>query len=325
MNNMKCKEISSPYCIKVPKIYDWINKTAFINLKEEISLDDKIESDFLCCDFHVPCSSEKKTTLWTSSGIRRIGGSICISFCGCGPLEVFINDKKVSSVLDGNSYIATFSDIRSVEVLCKGSKNNETYCSGEFKITLHYDSEIECHLSSYKDVAYVDCFLSDCDGKPIMIDDRCNLDCHVLTLHDQRSDIHLETKKGDITLQKVDLLKRGFVTVQVFNKKKQLCLQCIYPFSKVETVFLCAPPGTEIECEVTSVDCKAYLVPSTHKKKCVDVIISLLLCQSIISVADVKIEVLANTCKPREELMDKCSAPLPPKDCSFFPTQHLHS
>ena len=72
---------------------------------------------------------------------------------------------------------------------------------------------------------------------------------------------------------------------------------------EVETVVLCAPHGTEINCEITNVDCRAHVIPSFHKNKdCIEVVIILSICQSIKSVDKVIIELKGTICNPREDL-----------------------
>ena len=104
-------------------------------------------------------------------------------------------------------------------------------------------------------------------------------------------------------LQRVDLLKQGFVCVQFVNHKGEICLKCIFPFSEVETVVLCAPHGTEINCEITDVDCRAHVIPSFHNNThCIEIVIILSICQSIKSVEEVIIELKGTICNPREDL-----------------------
>ncbi|WLR51936.1 DUF3992 domain-containing protein [Bacillus tianshenii] len=317
---MDSEKKQSSHCIKVPKIFDWVSKPTLIKLREKIKLDEKKASDYLCCDFHIPCGVEERTTLWTSFGINKIGGSICIDFkSGCGgPLDVFINGKKEASVEEGSSFAATFSPLHSVEVVCSEPGDRTDCCIGEFKIILHYSPTNDC-----EQIKHTNCFLSDRLGQPVSLNRRSSVTCKVLTPPEKRTNIQSIGPKGNITtLQRIDLLKQGFVTVQFLNKKGELCFQCVFSFSEVETVFLCAPPGTAIKCDIVEADCKAYVIPPIDKcSPCIEIVIIIELCQNILSVADVKVEVIGNICNSRESSATNalCPAPIPPEQCAIFP------
>ncbi|WP_078410893.1 BMQ_0737 family morphogenetic spore coat protein [Priestia abyssalis] len=218
---MLSENVLPAHCVRVPKIFDWINRSTLIKLKEIIQLDQETETDRISCNFH--------------------------------------------------------------------------------------------------DIKRTNCYLSDRNGHP----SRCTASCKELTSPDDRTNIQIMIPDGKlVTLQRIDLLKQGFVTVQFFNRKGQLCLQSVFPFSGVETVLLCAPPGTDIHCEITEVDCKAHLLPPiVEQSPSIDVGINILLCQSIVSTADVKVELTGTACKPREESTMNDTSPLPPEACPVFPEE----
>jgi hypothetical protein len=55
--------------------------------------------------------------------------------------------------------------------------------------------------------------------------------------------------------------------------------------------------------------CKAYVIPSIYNNgNCIEVAIILSICQSIVSVADVNVEVIV-MCEPREDLNDEDCKP----------------
>lgn len=194
--------------------------------------------------------------------------------------------------------------------------NKSTFVKLKEKVKLEPDM-----LRSFTDIRHIKCFLSDCRGKPVSLDDHCNIICQILTPVEERTTFEFLTPKGKpVKLQRIYLLKQGFVTVEFFNEK-QMCLQCVFPFSEVETVFICAPIGTEIECEITSVECKAFAIPPIDKCcNSIEMAITILLCQSIISVADAKLEILARNCKPRKEFTaNLCPSIKVPISCPIFP------
>lgn len=106
-----------------------------------------------------------------------------------------------------------------------------------------------------------------------------------------------------VFLQRVDLLKQGFICIQFINHNGKTCLKCIIPFYEVDSVVLCAPQGTEINCTITDFNCKAHVIPSvSNDTHCIEAVIILSICQNISSVADVVIELKGTICRPREDL-----------------------
>ncbi len=84
-----------------------------------------------------------------------------------------------------------------------------------------------------------------------------------------------------------------------------------------ESFFLCAPEGTVIDVEVTDVS-------STASGTCVAgafvASISALVCQSIQVTAPVTLELTADFCMPREDIVATCPAPTIPPQCpAIFP------
>jgi hypothetical protein len=278
------------HCIEVTKVYDWVDLKSDLQLAEKICFDKcKPFTDIICCDFQIPCKKITPTTLWTKAGIEQIDGTISIEYLlGCGqPLTILINGDIVASLMEGQSFTATICDLQYVELLCQGYSNNADYCLGEFKITLHYQFE-EMEL----DCGSVKCFLSDQHGHSI---DFYTIVCEEIS----REPVPV----GENLLFRVAIRKRGYITVQLFDKTGCLCKVCTLPFTIIEHPLLCVPSGTRLECEIVQCNCKAYCTPITEQ--CIEISIFLSICQSIQSVAEVKIGVKGVLCnKAREEVSD---------------------
>ncbi len=293
------------HCVKVPRVLDWINNSIVIKLKEIVYLDKKRFDDLICCDFCVPCGGLERTILWTTYGISKIGGSICINLkSGCGnSISVFVNGEKQADINEGSSFSASFSHLDSIEVQCYGNNVKADSCHGEFKIMCHFHPNDNGAINSIKDIKDTICFLSDCHGNPIFLNSGCLLTCKELTCSGGRGNVYVNNEHGEtILLKRIDLLKQGFVCVQLVNHKGEICLKCVIPFSEVETVVLCAPEGTEINCEVTDVNCRAHVLPSfRNEKNCIEIAIILSICQSIKSVDEAIIELTGTICTPRED------------------------
>ncbi|WP_067837797.1 hypothetical protein [Amphibacillus sediminis] len=89
-----------------------------------------------------------------------------------------------------------------------------------------------------------------------------------------------------------------------------------------ESVFLCAPEGTRLVVRVSDVTCSASINCTATTLTSVDV--SLNVCQSVQSVADVTLELEASFCEPRDVLaIDECPNPIIPPQCPVvFPGRH---
>ncbi|UED81522.1 DUF3992 domain-containing protein [Lysinibacillus sp. CD3-6] len=296
-------EKPSVHCVKVSKIYDWVNNSTVIKLREMIQLEQKKFDDYICCDFSVPSGQLERTILWTTYGINQIGGSICINFkSGYGNiLSVFVNGEKQAEVNEGSSFSATFTHLDSIEVQCIGNTPN---CHGEFKIMFHYHPGNDYKLNSPRDIKQTICYVSDCHGNPISSDSGSSITCKELTCSDNRECVHVTDERGEtILLHIVDFLVEGFICVQFMNNQGEICSKCIFPFSEVETVALCAPPGTEINFKVIDVNCRTHIIPSSsfhNKTNCIELVIMLSICQSIYSFNKVIIELIAALCQPRK-------------------------
>ncbi|MFC6600972.1 S-Ena type endospore appendage [Ectobacillus funiculus] len=204
---------------------------------------------------------------------------------------VIINGKVAASLFEGQSFCATIVDLQSVELLCQGKDDSES-CIGEFKIVLHFQSAVdECDLENVK------CFLSDCHGHPLYASDSCSFICEEIS--NKRKSFQVALPNGKIKrLNKVVVQKKGFITIQLFNKTGNLCKTCTIPFTEIETILLCAPPGTKLECEILSFDCEAYVIaPADGCTSFVEIIIVVSICQSIQTKAAVIMEIEGVLCK----------------------------
>jgi hypothetical protein len=154
----------------------------------------------------------------------------------------------------------------------------------------------------------VNCFLSDKDGDRIDPNEKSkSFLCMEISPLDKRQDVKVNLPNGDeVTLQKVKVLVKGFVTVELLDANDMvICESKPIPFATAQTFILCAPEGTELDCHVNFFECDATLV-------CTDVFsqldVSISFCLDIQMEADVKLEVEAKICKPREELTEAINA-----------------
>jgi hypothetical protein len=175
-----------------------------------------------------------------------------------------------------------------------------------------FGTDLVCSVPSPE----VNCFLSDAAGNPVTLD---AIDCREIPQPGGvRENVTVNVNGVAVTLQKVKVAKQGFVTVQVIDPLTRTILgTTTIPWFVAEKFFLCAPPGTTLNCHITDFECDALLVcstppsgPSTFQ----ELKISINMCQDIQMEAEVKLEITAAFCAPRAEIPFTC----PPRT---FPTQ----
>lgn len=86
-----------------------------------------------------------------------------------------------------------------------------------------------------------------------------------------------------------------------------------------ESVFLCAPEGTRLVVRLSDVGCSASVNCTAGALVSVD--LTLDICQSVQTVADVTLELVADFCEPRDNLItEECPNPVIPPQCPIvFP------
>ncbi|WP_223700652.1 BMQ_0737 family morphogenetic spore coat protein [Sutcliffiella deserti] len=173
----------------------------------------------------------------------------------------------------------------------------------------------------------VECFLSDEHGHKINTlayhhhRHHKGLTCKEITNPSDRPDVDVTLPDGtEIVLQRVKVLIKGYVTVHLVNSAGHVVFcSAPIPFHTIQTFLLCAPEGTELDCHVTFFECDSNLV-ATPEFSQLDV--SLTLCLDIQMEADVKFEIDAKICRPREEIIEGLICPtkeFPPQCPEIFP------
>jgi hypothetical protein len=173
----------------------------------------------------------------------------------------------------------------------------------------------------------VECFLSDEHGHKINAmahhhhRHHKGLTCKEIEQPNGRPDVEVTLPDGtEIILQRVKVLIKGYVTVHLVNANGHVvCCSKAIPFATIQTFLLCAPEGTELDCHVTFFECDSNLIATPDFAQ-LDV--SLTLCLDIQMEADVKLEIEAKICRPREEILEGLLCPIkefPPQCPEIFP------
>lgn len=140
-----------------------------------------------------------------------------------------------------------------------------------------------------------------------------------------------------VTLQKVKVLKKGFVVVRVTGTKGA-CISDPIEWAVAEKFFLCAPAGTSLQCHLTDFECDVHLICvendngkdgvgkdgskncGKNKREFKQLDISINMCQDVQMEALVKIEVTAEFCAPRQDIPFECPPrSFPPQCPTVFP------
>ncbi|QGQ44706.1 hypothetical protein [Metabacillus sediminilitoris] len=172
----------------------------------------------------------------------------------------------------------------------------------------------------------VECFPTDEEGTPIDPLAPGAILCQEIPQPEGRATGQFQLPDGStVTLQKVKVLKKGFVVVRVSNPQGEVCQSAPIAWAVAEKFFLCAPPGTFLQCEITDFECDANLicqrVPGTPGEFAFQQLdISINLCQNVQMEALVKLEITADFCQPRPDMPFVCP-PLafPPQCPTVFP------
>lgn len=171
----------------------------------------------------------------------------------------------------------------------------------------------------------VECFPTDEEGNPIDPLAPGSILCTEIPQPEGRASGQFQLPDGStVTLQKVKVLKKGFIVVRVTNPQGLSCTSAPIPWAVSEKFFLCAPPGTFLQCEITDFECDANLicrpVGTTGTFEFQQLDISINLCQNVQMEALVKLEITAEFCQPRPDMPFVCP-PLafPPQCPTVFP------
>ncbi|OLO35867.1 hypothetical protein BTR23_16085 [Alkalihalophilus pseudofirmus] len=167
----------------------------------------------------------------------------------------------------------------------------------------------------------VDCIITDAFGHPVDPEAPGGIICKEITDPRNRESVSVNLDGESTTLQKVKVLKKGFFVIRVSNGNEIICTSAPQSFSTVEKFFLCAPPGTKLQCEISHFQCEAVLC-CREDDTFSQLVVHINMCQNIQMEAQVKLQITADFCQPRQEIPFDCPAPQIPQQC-FFPISDI--
>lgn len=125
----------------------------------------------------------------------------------------------------------------------------------------------------------------------------------------------------EVILQNVSFNKEFYLVVEfsgLNNTTPFVERSAPIPIEIPESLFMCAPEGTELTARLTDFECSVRINCLNRILTSIDV--SLTLCQSVQSTANVTIELAADFCEPRDVLTERCATPSIPPQCPvLFP------
>ncbi|MGP4069441.1 hypothetical protein [Halobacillus sp. B29] len=131
-----------------------------------------------------------------------------------------------------------------------------------------------------------------------------------------REDVTVTLSGESVVLQRVSLINQGFVVVEISNDETT-CITDPIPFCFVETLLLCAPDGTDIECKVTEFDCQACVNCQNGEFQSLDIFFDV--CLSVQTVVDTVFELPISFCVPRKEIeQPPCTFKIPDQCSTIF-------
>lgn len=137
----------------------------------------------------------------------------------------------------------------------------------------------------------------------------------------EREDRQFVINGALVTLQRVSFVKTLNVVIEFsgFNGTTPFVMTSDEITVDIpESVFLCAPEGTRLIVRVSDVDCSVSVNCVAGALESVDLFLNV--CQSVQSVADVTLELVADFCQPRDILVEQCPTPsIPPQCPAVFP------
>ncbi len=163
------------------------------------------------------------------------------------------------------------------------------------------------------------CILTDAAGVPLPINTELNV-----TETAPRENHQFTVDNTVVTLQRVIFTKVIYVVLEVTGVDSTTGTQFLIQSNPIqlnfmETIFLCAPPGTTLLVRVSNFSCLT-VINRDGTGAIIDFQLNINICQSIQMVAPVTVEVRADMCSPRKILTEHCgNVSIPPRCPSVFP------
>ncbi|WP_161795167.1 DUF3992 domain-containing protein [Aneurinibacillus migulanus] len=253
--------------------------------------------DEICGTIHVPCKTSDPMLLYSADQEIIPSGTITIFFDKGrgGTLDVIVNKQTSFSLFKGQTRSITVKQLKSLEVICRGGELG--FCTGKYHLNINYK------IPRIKSKPEVRCFLTNQQGIPIAPFKPGAISYEEISQPDERKNVTSKLPNGkDVSLQKVKVLEKGFVVIEV-SCEDQIYQTKPIPFTVIETFILYAPSGAVIQCEITDFECDVILIDRTKTKSypMFELHIFINLRQNLFTEAPVKLEVDGYICQPREE------------------------
>lgn len=284
---------SETHCIKVTKFTDWTYQLT----RTDWMVDIFKNTDFSTTveEFIVPSGKAPKI-VWSADHnfTKGLPAAVTILFeSGCDRgLMIGVNGKVKYSLNEGECLTFESEHLKTIEVSCD---DDEGEIMGLFEIEFNpqlflswlYSSDVKCFLSNQEGILHHSHKLPPitCTEVP----QAYGRDSLTLTLPDWNT----------VELQKVKVMKEGFVILHFFYNRDCIFTTEPIKFKAEDKVLLKAPKHTEVDCEVLEADCQVDEINIGDSGISFEIKLKISLYQKIMSVEEVIVEVEGHFSKPR--------------------------
>ncbi len=284
---------SETHCIKVTKFTDWtyqLTRTEWI-----ADILENVDFSTIVDEFIVP-TGEAPKIVWSADHkfTKGLPAAVTILFeSGCGgEMNIVVNGKVQYTLSEGECLTFETEHLKTIEV---SSEGDEGEFMGLFEIGFNphlflswlYSSDVKCFLSNKEGILHLSHKLPPITC--IEVPQIYGRDSLTLTLPDWNT----------VELQKVKVLKEGFVILQFFYNSD--CVFTTEPiiFKAEDKVLLKAPKQTRVDCKVLEADCQVVETNIGEIGPSFEIKLKITLYQKIMTVEEVIVEVEGHFSKPR--------------------------
>ncbi|MFJ5623041.1 DUF3992 domain-containing protein [Peribacillus loiseleuriae] len=252
------------HCINITKVFDWIVHLSTIRIKNPIFIKRKVKiiKEEICRNFYIEDNEQGSILLWEGSSPSHIASTVWISNESKNDciINVFVNDKFLFSVLNGQSKSITIAKLQSLSI----TTDSKHGIKGKVYMVINKKmAYLDGEKKNIKGNKKVECFFTDQCGNQTNHCFNEIIECEEVLGVSGRTNRNVMLPSGkSMLLQKVKLRIKGYVCIKHYNDN---CYIGPLPFFFEESFFLCAPNGTTIACIIENAHCHATLLPSVHE------------------------------------------------------------
>ncbi|TYS67788.1 hypothetical protein FZC76_14600 [Sutcliffiella horikoshii] len=174
-----------------------------------------------------------------------------------------------------------------------------------------------CSILSDNNTLKLEAMIVDANGTPVSPD--VGIKVTELTNTNTRIEKQMMLNEDCSTLNQIVIQKHGMYALKLVDAStNQVCISNPIPFTIIETLYLYAPTGTSIQCEITDVD---FSVSPSCNNFQQEIKVDITICQDITSGCSKPVEIKGYSIQPRAEEKNTFACQHDPHDNScIFPS-----